>query len=154
MFCSTKLKFRLSTSFVIARFRFEAAHRVFFALAAMTFAAGAHAQTQASANPAGVWRGTSLCTVHPSPCHDEVVVYRITREKTRDSLSIDARKIVNGQEEEMGVIGCRATEQGSKLTCMMGKGVWAFTIRGDSLLGELRLPNKTKYRDVRTARSQ
>jgi hypothetical protein len=122
--------------------------------AALIVATSAQAQTQVAANPAGVWRGTSLCTVHPSPCHDEVVVYRITREKTRDSLSIDARKIVNGQEEGMGIIGCRASEQGSKLTCMMGHGVWAFTIRGDSLVGELRLPNKTKYRDVRTARSR
>ena len=122
--------------------------------AVLIVATSARAQAQVAANPAGVWRGTSLCTVHPSPCHDEVVVYRITREKTRDSLSIDARKIVNGQEEEMGVIGCRSTQQGSKLTCMMGNGGWAFTIRGDSLVGELRLPNKTKYRDVRTARSR
>jgi hypothetical protein len=153
--CSAKRKFRLSPSLVITRFRRETAHRVFVAIAATSVIAGsAHAQKPRAADPAGVWRGTSLCTVHPSPCHDEVVVYRITREKTRDSLSIDARKIVNGQEEEMGVIGCRATEQGSKLTCMMGNGVWAFTIRGDSLVGELRLPNKTKYRDVRTARSR
>ena len=151
--CSTKRKFRLSPSLVITRSRRETAHRILVSLAvALIVATNAQAQTQVAANPAGVWRGTSLCTVHPSACHDEIVVYRITREKTRDSLSIDARKIVNGQEEEMGVIECRGTEQGSKLTCLMGNGVWAFTIRGDSLVGELRLPNKTKYRDVRTAR--
>ena len=140
---------------MITRFRRESAHWVFVAIAATFVIAGsAHAQKPVVVDPAGVWRGTSLCTVHPSPCHDEVVVYRITHEKTRDSLSIDARKIVNGQEEEMGVIGCKATEQGSKLTCMMGNGMWAFAVRGDSLVGELRLPNKTKYRDVRTARSR
>ena len=142
-------------SFAITRFRRETAHRMFVPFAvAFVIAGSAHAQKPTAVDPAGVWRGTSLCTVHPSPCHDEVVVYRITHEKTRDSLSIDARKIVNGREEEMGIIGCKATERGSKLTCKMGNGVWAFAIRGDSLVGELRLPNKTKYRDVRTARSR
>jgi hypothetical protein len=36
----------------------------------------------------------------------------------------------------------------------MSNGVWQFTIRGDSLLGELRLSDGIKVRDVRTARSR
>jgi hypothetical protein len=91
--------------------------------------------------------------VRPSPCKDEIVVYRITRVNATDSLSIDARKIVNGQEEEMGVIGCRFAAPGAQLTCTMPNGVWRFAVRGDSLVGELRSPNNTKYRDVNTARS-
>jgi hypothetical protein len=115
---------------------------------------GADAQVPAPAsNPVGVWRGTSLCRVRPSPCKDEIVVYRITRVNANDSLSIDARKIVNGQEEEMGVLGCRAGS-GSQVTCTMSNGVWRFTIRGDSLVGELRLPDNRKFRDVATARSR
>ena len=105
-----------------------------------------------ASNPVGVWRGTSLCRVRPSPCNDEVVVYRITRVKTSDSLSLDARKIVNGQEEQMGVLGCRLAASGAQLTCSMPNGVWRFAIRGDSLVGELRLPDNRKYRDVSTAR--
>jgi hypothetical protein len=31
--------------------------------------------------------------------------------------------------------------------------VWHFTIRGDSLIGELRSRDNRKFRDVRTARS-
>src|SRR5437763_16943088 len=50
-----------------------------------------------ASNPVGVWRGTSLCRVRPSPCNDEVVVYRITRVKTSDSLSLD----------EIGRASCR-----------------------------------------------
>src|SRR4051812_8007988 len=65
----------------------------------------------------GVWRGTSTCTKRPSACHDEIVVYRITR-TTADSLSMDARKIVNGQEEEMGVIACDPAS-GPRITCRM-----------------------------------
>jgi hypothetical protein len=128
----------------------------FIALAAACLLApAAFAQVPAAAsNPVGVWRGTSKCTVRPSSCNDEIVVYRITRVNTSDSLSIDARKIVNGQEDEMGVIGCRSAASGAQLTCAMPNGVWRFTIRGDSLVGELRLPDNRKFRDVSTARSR
>ena len=80
--------------------------RVFAALCFL--ARGAFAQAPApSPNPVGVWRGTSLCTVRPSPCNDEIAVYRITRVNARDSLSFDGRKVVKGQEVEMGgPIGC------------------------------------------------
>jgi hypothetical protein len=122
---------------------------------ALLFAHTAPAQAPtATSNPVGVWRGTSVCRVRPSPCNDEIVVYRITRVNASDSLSLDARKIVNEQEEEMGVLGCRAAASGSQLTCTMPNGVWRFTIRGDSLVGELRLPDNRKYRDVSTARSR
>jgi hypothetical protein len=121
--------------------------------AACLLAHAACAQAPAKLDPAGTWRGTSLCLVRPSACKDEVVVYRITRVNGSDSLSMDARKIVKGQEEEMGVIGCHDTASGAQLTCTMPNGVWHFTIRGDSLVGELRLPDNTKFRDIRTARS-
>ena len=105
-------------------------------------------------NVLGVWRGTSLCLVRPSACNDEVVVYRIARLNTSDSVSIDARKIVNAREDGMGVLACRLTKQGASVTCAMKNGVWHFTVRRDSLVGELRLPDHTKFRDVRTVRSR
>ena len=132
-------------------------HRMNLVAIAVTclFAQGASAQTQAQApNPVGVWRGTSLCRLRPSACKDESVVYRITRVNASDSLSIDARKIVNGQEEEMGVLACRPGASVGQITCTMPNGVWRFTIRGDSLVGELRLPDNRKFRDVSTVRSR
>ena len=105
------------------------------------------------ANLVGVWRGTSLCTQRPSSCHDEIVVYRITRINAGDSLSVDARKIVNGQEDEMGVLSCRIVS-GTQISCTMPQGVWYFTVRQDSLVGELRLPDNRQFRDVRAARSR
>ena len=109
----------------------------------------------AAADPvAGTWEGTSLCQVKPSPCHDEVTVYRIARLETADSASVDARKIVNGVEQPMGVLTCRLTTTAPQLTCEFPRGVWAFTIRGDSLTAELRLPDGTKFRDVRAVRSR
>jgi hypothetical protein len=123
-------------------------------VAACLLARGAFAQAPAAApNPVGVWRGTSLCRVHPSSCKDESVIYRITRVNASDSLSMDGRRIVNGQEEEMGVLECLAASA-AQFTCTMPNGVWRFTIRGDSLTGELRLPDNTKFRDVSTARSR
>jgi len=109
---------------------------------------------EARPDPVGTWRGTSLCQVRPSACHDESVVFRITRTTTRDSLALDGRKIVNAAEVEMGVLGCRFEAPSARLTCPMPNGVWQFTIRGDSLVGELRLSDGTKVRDVRTGRSR
>jgi len=127
---------------------------------ASVLALGAKAQAPTHADAAstlGTWRGTSLCLVRPSSCNDEVVVYRITRLNAKDSVAIDARKIVRGQEEEMGVLECGVASGGSadaSLTCAMRNGVWRFTVRRDSLVGELRLPDSTKFRDVRTARAR
>ena len=120
-------------------------------LGALTRTVSAQATASAS-NPIGVWRGTSLCLVRPSACHDEVVVYRITRLNAGDSISLDARKIVNAREEEMGVLACRLA--GASLTCTIPKGVWHFAVRHDSLVGELRLPDSTKFRDLRASRSR
>ena len=123
--------------------------------AACLLARGAFAQTPAAAsNPVGVWRGTSLCQVRPSACKDEIVVYRITRVNASDSLSLDGRRVVKGQEEEMGALGCRVDASGAHIACTIPRGVWRFTVRGDSLVGELRSPDNTKFRDVRTARSR
>jgi hypothetical protein len=117
------------------------------------FAVDALAQAPAvAANPVGIWRGTSVCRLRPSPCKDEVALYRITRGKTSDSLSVDGRKIVNGQEVQMGILACSLDTSGTRFTCSAPNGVWHFAVRGDSLVGELRLPDNTKYRDVSTAR--
>jgi hypothetical protein len=71
--------------------------------------AGAESPSQQSAatNPVGVWRGASVCLVRPSSCNDEIVVYRIARARSADSLTVDARKIVRGEEQKMGVLTCR-----------------------------------------------
>ena len=122
------------------------------ALSAAALARTARAQSPAPANPVGTWRGTSVCLVHPSPCNDEIVVYRITATKA-DSLAIDARKIVRGVEEEMGVLGCRVAAQTGDITCEQPRGVWRFTVRGDSLTGEARLRDGTRYREVRVVRA-
>lgn len=117
--------------------------------------AGAQSSSQqrAAMTPVGIWRGTSVCLVRPSACNDEIVVFRIAPTKAADSLTLDARKIVRGEEQEMGVLTCRFTSPNGPLTCAMPQGTWQFRVRNDSLVGELRLPDNTKFRDVRTARA-
>ena len=110
-------------------------------------------QPPASITPVGIWRGTSVCLVRPSACNDEIVVYRITPMKAADSLAVDARKIVRGEEQEMGVLGCRLTPLSGRLTCTIPHGVWHFRVRNDSLTGELRLLDNTRFREVRTIRA-
>lgn len=125
------------------------------ALAVLAPAAGAQSPPKASTTvtPVGVWRGTSVCLVRPSACNDEIVVYRITQMKAADSLAMDARKIVRGEEQEMGVLGCRFAPPAGPITCTLPQGVWHFRVANDSLTGELRLPDNTRFRDVRTARA-
>jgi hypothetical protein len=125
---------------------------------ASVLARGANAQALShqplTVTPVGVWRGTSVCLVRPSACNNEIVVYRITQMKTADSLAIDARKIVRGEEQEMGVIACRLVSPNGQLTCVMPQGVWHFSVHNDSLTGELRARDNTKFRDVRAARAR
>ena len=127
--------------------------RVLFAVISLPLAA-AGAQAQPAPEAVGTWRGTSLCLVRPSPCNDENVVYRITRIGSGDSLSFDAFKIINGVEEGMGVLGCLFTHASHAVTCTIPNGTWRFTVRGDSLVGELRVRDGTKFRDVKTSRDK
>ena len=123
-------------------------------LFALSAGAQSSQQQPTAMTPVGVWRGTSVCLVRPSACHDEIVVYRIAGTKTADSLTMDARKIVRGEEQDMGVLACRFTAPNGPLTCAMPQGTWQFRLRNDSLVGELRLPDNTKFRDVRAVRSR
>ena len=52
----------------------------------------------------GIWKGTSLCQIKNSPCHDEIVVYHISKDSTGKSYEVIANKVVNGKEEYMGTI--------------------------------------------------
>jgi hypothetical protein len=124
---------------------------------ASLLARGAGAQSPArqpaAMSPVGIWRGTSVCLVRPSACTDEIVVYRIAHTNAADSLTVDARKIVRGEEQEMGVLTCRFMSPNGPLTCAMPQGTWQFRVRNDSLVGDLRLSDNTKFRDVRTIRA-
>lgn len=86
----------------------------------------------------GNWKGTSICQVKNSPCHDEVVVYHISRGKNSNEYSLLANKIVNGAEEEMGILDFTLNPKENELTCIYKTdSVWKLKLTGDTMEGTL-----------------
>lgn len=139
--------------YVVAAMRLHIAGVVLAGVVAQAAFAQAPVHPPTPTSPVGTWRGTSVCLVRPSACNDEVVVYRITPLKTADSMAVDARKIIRGEEQEMGVLACRLVPPSGQLSCTIPRGVWQFRARNDSLTGELLLPDNTRFREVRTVRA-
>ena len=95
----------------------------------------------------GDWAGESVCGGGIPSCHDEHVVYHITKPPDeRGNVSIAADKIVNGKPEPMGVIELKYDAERRTLTGELKnnryKGVWEFKVEGDTMEGTLTiLPN-------------
>jgi hypothetical protein len=85
----------------------------------------------------GIWKGTSICQVKNSPCHDEVVVYHISKAPGIDTFDISANKIVNSKEEEMGTITCKFNRTNSQLISTSYNSLWTFNLKGRNLEGTL-----------------
>ena len=87
----------------------------------------------------GVWKGTSLCQVKNSPCHDEIVVYHISKGSTDKSYEVIANKIVNGKEENMGTIPFTYDDkQKIFISADSARNArWEFKITGNTMKGTL-----------------
>ena len=83
----------------------------------------------------GTWTGSSICQIKNSPCHDENVVYRISKTE-RDSFNIQMKKMVNGQEEEIGPLPCKLIKT-NQLVSTAYNGIWTFILQEGKLEGEL-----------------
>jgi hypothetical protein len=109
----------------------------------------------------GTWKGTSLCQVKSSPCHDENAIYHISKAANGKTYTMQMNKIVNGMEEEMGASDAVYDETKHTLTTTtkdrQGRtGVWLFKIDGNQMHGTLTIDAKTLYRviEVKKADSQ
>jgi hypothetical protein len=116
--------------------------------------AGTPAFTQkTSSSVLGKWKGESLCTVKPSACHDESVVYEITASAEKKGMLVwKADKIVNGEQQNMGMLDCSAPDAHTMTCDMSGRGVWAFQGQGDGMTGTLKLSDGTLFRKVSVKR--
>lgn len=99
----------------------------------------------------GTWKGTSLCQVKPSGCHDENVVYHISKGAGEKNYRIQANKIVNGEEQDMGPLDCVYDDQKRTLTTTIKdsqdrEAVWLFTLKGKKLTGSLTINGNTLFR--------
>jgi hypothetical protein len=89
----------------------------------------------------GIWKGTSLCQVKNSPCHNEMVVYHISKDSNGKSYKMQANKIVNGKEADMGIISFTYDPQQKAFISVDSEANarWEFKITGDSMKGTLML---------------
>ena len=88
----------------------------------------------------GVWKGTSLCQVKNSPCHDEVVVYYISKDSDGKSYKMNASKVVNGKEADMGPLSFTYDEkQNVFISVDSGRSSkWEFKVTGNEMKGTLK----------------
>ena len=117
--------------------------KIFFIIVVAAVGA-ACAQTTKDEQLIGDWRGESKCVGSNPYCHDEVVVYHISRSKTdAKKITIVADKIVDGKPDYMGTFECDYDAVKQTLTSEFtiprtgGKGVWLFKIDGDKMDGTL-----------------
>ncbi len=87
----------------------------------------------------GVWKGTSLCQVKNSSCHDENVVYHISKNSSGDSYQVDASKIIDGKENDMGILNFsfNAPQKILFLVDSVKNVKWEFKISGKEMHGTL-----------------
>lgn len=110
----------------------------------------------------GDWTGESKCVGNNSYCHDEVVIYHVSRSKKDSALvNISADKIVNGKPDFMGEFDMiydpvKQTLTGDfKIPRTGGKGVWLFHIDGDKMDGTLTVfPENEIGRRIKVTRKK
>jgi hypothetical protein len=99
----------------------------------------------------GTWKGTSICQVKPSPCHDEINVYHVTKGEKPNTFHVVANKIVNGKEEDMGDFDFVFNPSDSTLFfhSVEYKFSIKFIIKVDSMEGALTKDDNTLYRIIK-----
>lgn len=90
----------------------------------------------------GIWKGSSICRVKNSSCHDETVVYYISKVPGSNNYKITANKIVNGVEEGMGDLTCTYNSSKQQIACnKMKDASWNFQINSNTMSGKLYYKN-------------
>jgi hypothetical protein len=86
----------------------------------------------------GVWKGTSLCQIKNSPCHDENVVYQISKTNAA-SFNVLMKKIVNTKEEQIGtmVFEYDSIKQTLSSKDTVHNAEWVFNLKGKQIKGTL-----------------
>jgi hypothetical protein len=108
----------------------------------------------------GDWTGESICQGYRSACHDEKVVYHISKTLDKpDTVTLRADKIVDGKPELMGVLEFKYDAEKGTLTNEFTRGnthgIWELTVKGDTIEGTLIiLPDKNIGRRVKVKKEK
>src|SRR6476661_9107185 len=86
----------------------------------------------------GIWKGTSICQIKNSPCHDENVVYHISPNEN-GSFTFIMNKVINNKEEEMGTLIFTYDSAHQLLSSLneIRNSRWDFKVKGSKLEGTL-----------------
>src|SRR6476469_6392264 len=87
----------------------------------------------------GKWKGTSICQIKNSPCHDEQVVYHISKDTGLNNFQVIDNKIVNGKEDYMGTLHFIYDSQKKTFICIdeERKARWEFQKKDEQMSGKL-----------------
>ena len=87
----------------------------------------------------GTWKGTSVCQIKSSPCHDELAAYHLSKGDKPGIYHIVANKIINGVEEDMGAFDFSFEAGTGTLTYTdeARDAVWKFKVSGNKMEGTL-----------------
>lgn len=130
---------------------------------ASTFSTGARVQQGKPddlSNLLGDWTGESICTDKGrSACHDEQVIYHITKLSEPNKVRLAADKMVNGRPEEMYVQ--EFTYDPARRT-LVGEfqnaryhGLWEYNVKGNTMEGTLSLlPERTVVRRINVRKKE
>lgn len=99
----------------------------------------------------GTWKGTSICQVKDSPCHDEIAIYHAVKAEG-NTYRFQMNKMVNGKEVEMGetmfIYDKNSKTLDGVTTSTKRKGLWHFVVKDDTMLGTLTVDNNVLYRVI------
>ncbi len=107
----------------------------------------------------GTWHGTSVCVdrTTDTACKDEEVVYVVKAiPSVRDTVEMEAFKIINGERVSMGTLNPAYSQASRQWTFELGarvRAVWAFQVKDSTLTGTLsELPSKRLIRRAYASR--
>jgi len=101
----------------------------------------------------GVWKGSSICQVKNSSCHNETVVYYISKTNKDGVLEIKANKIVDGQEVDMGKFQFQYDPKTKQITSIsQPNAIWKFKREQNTIEGTLYY-NDTLYRIIKVTKN-
>jgi hypothetical protein len=69
-----------------------------------------------------------------------------------DELVVQASKIVDSEELDMGTLPCRFARETHRLTCTFERGAFVYAIDGDRMHGTLDLTDGTRFRVIEVER--
>ena len=107
----------------------------------------------------GDWTGESICAGNTPSCHDEKVIYHISKNDEPGKITIAADKIVDDKPEPMGAIELKYDAGKHTLTGEFQNaryhGLWEFTVKGNIIEGTLSLlPEKTIVRRIKVKKNE